>query len=354
MKKVLSLLVLIAVNGSAQQAAIKVVPGGSLPTLIYPTNYNAPAAYNAYGPLPGIQGIAFDGTTNYYIFDSGVIYKTDITLTNKLLKNTSPFGGLPVVYNHLGDGKYWNGKLYVAMESYHGCGFATNMSIGIYDAATLARLNVVVISNYVTEISAVAIAPDIGTNGTIFTSDFCNGSICKFDLATFAWLGTLPTTFNHIQGMDYLRGQLFLSGNLSGFKGYIASIDPATGSTTLVVSNFPVVGSELEGIVFGPDATSILMMDNQLWAYKLSVAEQIAASPPGYRQLSAQPLASGDMQLSFVGIAGTNYALDWSTSLCPANWMPLATNPAGVNGMLVFTNTPVRATNNFWRIRSVP
>ena len=30
------------------------------------------------------------------------------------------------------------------------------------------------------------------------------------------------------------------------------------------------------------------------------------------------------------------------------------TNPAGPNGVLLFTNTPVTTTNNFWRIRSVP
>jgi hypothetical protein len=55
-----------------------------------------------------------------------------------------------------------------------------------------------------------------------------------------------------------------------------------------------------------------------------------------------------------VGIAGTNYALDWSASLSPPNWLPQATNPAGAGGALVFTNTPNPATNNFWRIRSVP
>ena len=60
------------------------------------------------------------------------------------------------------------------------------------------------------------------------------------------------------------------------------------------------------------------------------------------------------MQLSFVGIAGTNYALDRSFSLSPANWVPQATNPAGAGGVLVFTNTPNPTTNNFWRIRSVP
>ncbi|MGB7746191.1 MAG: hypothetical protein WBN75_02775 [Verrucomicrobiia bacterium] len=49
---------------------------------------------------------------------------------------------------------------------------------------------------------------------------------------------------------------------------------------------------------------------------------------------------SGDVRLSFVGIAGTNYALDRSFSLVPANWMPQVTNPAGSSGALVFTNTP--------------
>ena len=50
----------------------------------------------------------------------------------------------------------------------------------------------------------------------------------------------------------------------------------------------------------------------------------------------------------------TNYALDRSTSLLPANWIPQTTNPAGSFGALVFTNTPDATTNNFWRIRSVP
>ncbi|MGB8368006.1 MAG: hypothetical protein ACLPYZ_04165 [Limisphaerales bacterium] len=60
------------------------------------------------------------------------------------------------------------------------------------------------------------------------------------------------------------------------------------------------------------------------------------------------------MQLSFVGIAGTNYALVRSFSLAPANWVPQTTNPANSFGVLVFTNTPNPTTNNFWRIRSVP
>jgi hypothetical protein len=60
------------------------------------------------------------------------------------------------------------------------------------------------------------------------------------------------------------------------------------------------------------------------------------------------------MRLSFVGLTGTNYALDRTSKLSPATWVPQVTNPAGVGGVLVFTNTPIMATNNFWRIRSVP
>jgi len=53
-------------------------------------------------------------------------------------------------------------------------------------------------------------------------------------------------------------------------------------------------------------------------------------------------------------MAGTNYALDRSFTVNPANWVPLVTIPADAGGALVLTNTPDPATNNFWRIRSVP
>jgi hypothetical protein len=73
-----------------------------------------------------------------------------------------------------------------------------------------------------------------------------------------------------------------------------------------------------------------------------------------YNHIFNQLMGGTNMQLFFVGIAGTNYALDRATSLSPPNWIPQATNPAGPFGVLVFTNAPDPATNNFWRIRSVP
>jgi alpha-tubulin suppressor-like RCC1 family protein len=81
---------------------------------------------------------------------------------------------------------------------------------------------------------------------------------------------------------------------------------------------------------------------------------QIVAGPPGYNKISGQLLSTGDIQLSFIGIAGANYAIDRSFTLAPPNWLPQSTNVPGLNGVLIFTNTPNQATNNFWRIRSVP
>ncbi len=82
--------------------------------------------------------------------------------------------------------------------------------------------------------------------------------------------------------------------------------------------------------------------------------KEIVAGPPGYNRIAIQLLSGGDVRLSYVGVAGTNYALERSFTVKPANWMPLLTNPADAGGMLVLTNTPHPAMNNFWRIRSVP
>lgn len=78
-------------------------------------------------------------------------------------------------------------------------------------------------------------------------------------------------------------------------------------------------------------------------------------NPLGYNQLFGQPLGGGKIQLIFVGNVGINYALERTFNLSPpALWVPQATNPAGTGGGLLFTNTPNSATNNFWRIRSLP
>jgi alpha-tubulin suppressor-like RCC1 family protein len=46
-----------------------------------------------------------------------------------------------------------------------------------------------------------------------------------------------------------------------------------------------------------------------------NLPEEIVAGTPGYNQISAQLLNDGSMLFSYIGIVGTNYALDHSFSL---------------------------------------
>ena len=128
-----------------------------------------------------------------------------------------------------------------------------------------------------------------------------------------------------------------------------------------------LVASNVTAIAAGRAFSLFLKSDGSLWAMgynndgqlgdgttnNMNRPEQILG-PYNQIQTTGQPLGGTNMQLSFVGVANANYALDWSGSLSPANWIPQATNPASSFGPLVFTNAPVLATNNFWRIRSVP
>jgi alpha-tubulin suppressor-like RCC1 family protein len=150
--------------------------------------------------------------------------------------------------------------------------------------------------------------------------------------------------------------------------------DGTYGTYPTFATNRPeqIVASGVTAIAAGYDHSLFIKSDGSLWAmgangagelgdgttnngnYQTNRPEQIVAGTPGYNQISAQLLSGGNVSLSYLGIAGTNYELDHSFSLSPVNWMPQVTNPAGAGGMLVFTNTPDPTTNNFWRIRSVP
>ncbi len=155
---------------------------------------------------------------------------------------------------------------------------------------------------------------------------------------------------------------------------YRSTIDSSTMRPEQIAAN------GVTAIAAGEEHSLFLKNDGSLWGMgdndigelgdvtDIYVTNHVAGHPPSifiwvnrpeqslaaYNQISGQLLDGTNMQLSFVGIANANYALDRATSLSPPNWMPQATNPAGSFGVLVFTNPPDATTNNFRRIRSVP
>lgn len=220
----------------------------SNPTLLsaYDINMNLVASHVVGGYL---QGVATDGT-NYYVFDTSVILKYDGNFS-LIGVNYSPFAGISASYNHIGDGAYYNGQLYAPMEIYAGCGNTTNVSIGIFNASDLSLSSIMVVSNYQSEISSITVAPDLGTNGILFASDYCDGSIHQYDLSTLASLGTLNYTggdvFNLVQGIGYDNSILYVMCD-SGKSGLLYAVDVASGQEKFI-NSFSIPGQgEWEGI----------------------------------------------------------------------------------------------------------
>jgi autotransporter-associated beta strand protein len=73
----------------------------------------------------------------------------------------------------------------------------------------------------------------------------------------------------------------------------------------------------------------------------------------GYNQLGNPQLIGGAAVMTFYGIPGYKYALDWATTLTPPNWTPVMTNTAAANGLLMLTNSTPSGTD-FYRTRYVP
>ena len=72
------------------------------------------------------------------------------------------------------------------------------------------------------------------------------------------------------------------------------------------------------------------------------------------RLLPVGSISNGIFNLSYLGIPGTNYALDWATNLTPPiNWVGLVTNQAATNGYLLFSVTN-SGDVNFFRTRYAP
>jgi autotransporter-associated beta strand protein len=123
----------------------------------------------------------------------------------------------------------------------------------------------------------------------------------------------------------------------SGTAGFSASNVTYTASGNLGTNTFNYIVSDGVG-GFGTNVVTV-----------------VVAAPEGFNRLSPpSPIANGTVVLNYLGLPGTNYALDWATNLTPPiNWIALQTNTATTNGALTFTNTSTEPVN-FFRTRYVP
>jgi len=168
------------------------------------------------------QGYAWDGT-NHYTFDNQTIYKwRDDQNWTLIDSNSTALAGLTGI-NHLGDGDYFEGKIYIVAEAWASCTNFAFQSILIFDAGTLRRLEAHDVSAWRHEVSGLAVSPNEGLDGIIYVTSYCDGSkIFKYDLRTFDYLGTVPLmqSLSFLQGVAWHNGRFYVpedGGSLYSF-----------------------------------------------------------------------------------------------------------------------------------------
>ncbi len=118
-----------------------------------------------------------------------------------------------------------------------------------------------------------------------------------------------------------------------------------TGTNTLVYTG-PVTGSN--------DFFTYVVSDGRGGTAVATVSMSLFPETSNFNRVSIETLGNGDVRLTYQGIPGYTYALDWTHYLTnPIPWIPILTNTAGGTGTLIFTNTP-SGSDDFYRTRDLP
>jgi hypothetical protein len=177
------------------------------------------------------QGVAASDD-NYYVF-----HTTRITRYNKSWiatgTNTQPFAGLSgFTKPHLGDGCYYDGKLYVVAENWPG---VSNQHILVFDATTLERLDAIP-TGRTHETAGVCVAP--GTNGedSLWVASYYDSRYLFEYSLDGSHVGTLPLSpppRKGIQGIAFGDGKFYLS--VGPYKGLGSLYSVSTEGTSALL-----------------------------------------------------------------------------------------------------------------------
>ena len=157
------------------------------------------------------QGYATDGVS-HFLFDTHRILKREDDATWHITGvNDKPFDGL-TGFDHIGDGDFFEGTLYVPVEQYTSCTNDSNPAIFLFDAATLVRRRVIDLP-VAQEVSGVAVRPDARE---LWVSSYCDGSrLWVYDVDTFELKRTvrLCPALHDVQGLAYREGTFYVAQN---------------------------------------------------------------------------------------------------------------------------------------------
>lgn len=153
-------------------------------------------------------------------------------------------------------------------------------------------------------------------------------------------------------------GNVYVTGSSTTTNGYdYATIKYSSAGVPLWTNLFNGLENNYAQVTsLAVDGSGNAFVTGYSTYYGLNYYTTIKYSGPSSSlpSVTAALLTDGNMRFSYVGIAGTNYALDRAFSLNSPSWSPQATNTADGTGAVAFTNMPNQTTANFWRVRSVP
>jgi hypothetical protein len=177
------------------------------------------------------QGVAVSDENNFVFHTTWISRYTKSWVATGT--NLHPFEGLNgFTRPHLGDGCYYDGKLYVVAENWPA---VTNQHILVFDAATLERLDAIP-TGRTHETAGVCVAP--GSDGTVslWIASYLDSRYLfeyKLDGSYVGALPMSPVPRRGIQGIGYGNDRFYLSvGPYKGI-GSLYSVS-AEGSSTLL------------------------------------------------------------------------------------------------------------------------
>src|SRR5215510_9187434 len=108
------------------------------------------------------------------------------------------------------------------------------------------------------------------------------------------------------------------------------------------------------GQVFGSNITVYMDPDrNQTGSDTRTWIDGIGYELITNKILSVLMLNNGNVNITFIGAAGRQYAEEWTGDLePPVTWIPLQTRAANSAGLVNFTNTPY-GSPEYYRVRDV-
>jgi len=187
-----------------------------------------------------------------------------------------------------------------------------------------------------------------GYNNTIVTNSFTGLYAAQFSkntagLAACTLSQSLPTQPGGVYLLSLWVNGISNGGGVVNWNG-----------NELVNESFSPGWTHLAFVVTATSTSTLLKFVTA--SYDTTAVDDVSVVPlANYNQTAAQLVGGSNVRVSFTGNANANYALDRTFNLAPPiQWVPQLTNATDPYGSLVFTNTAVPTTNNFWRIRSVP